>query len=151
MSRNVGRVLASSQRASAPCRPSTGEHCVAVRPPLGALNMLPGPRALFHIRSLSTAQAQIQRTTSPAQMSGRRAVSSNGPSLTRQDSVTAPEEHLNSLFAPLQFPPELADRMLTHASHSSAKVRHNARLSFMGAFASCIPLALMLTAPQADE
>ena len=41
-------------------------------------------------------------------------------------------QHLNDLFSPLQFPPELASRILTHASHPDAKVRHNARLSFVG-------------------
>lgn len=84
-------------------------------------------------RSLSNSQAQLQQRTLPAQPSGRRAASSSGPSLTRRDGAVNPEEHLNSLFAPLQFPAELADRMLTHGSHSSAKIRHNARLSFMGA------------------
>jgi len=43
-------------------------------------------------------------------------------------------EHLNGLFHPLQFPPELARRILTHASHPAAINGHNARLSFMGAF-----------------
>ncbi|EPT03253.1 hypothetical protein FOMPIDRAFT_57952 [Fomitopsis schrenkii] len=83
-------------------------------------------------RSFVAAQAQIQQRTLPAQPTGRRAASTSGPSFTRQDVAVNPEEHLNSLFAPLKFPAELADRMLTHGSHSSAKVRHNARLSFMG-------------------
>ncbi|KZT64966.1 hypothetical protein DAEQUDRAFT_677623 [Daedalea quercina L-15889] len=65
---------------------------------------------------------------SPAQPSGHRAASSNTP----QDLAVSPEEHLNSLLSPLRFPAELADRMLTHASHPDAKIRHNARLSFMG-------------------
>lgn len=86
-------------------------------------------------RSFVAAQAQIQQRTLPAQPTGRRAASTSGPSFTRQDVAVNPEEHLNSLFAPLKFPAELADRMLTHGSHSSAKVRHNARLSFMGASA----------------
>ena len=41
-------------------------------------------------------------------------------------------EHLNTVFSPLQFPPELASRILTHASHPDAKLRHNGRLSFVG-------------------
>ncbi|KAF8881212.1 hypothetical protein BD779DRAFT_1445729 [Infundibulicybe gibba] len=40
-------------------------------------------------------------------------------------------EHLNGLF-PLQFPPELARRILTHGSHPAAIHGHNAGLSFMG-------------------
>lgn len=42
------------------------------------------------------------------------------------------EQHLNSLFPPLKFPPELAARILTHTSHPDAIYRHNARLSFIG-------------------
>ena len=43
-------------------------------------------------------------------------------------------EHLNGLFHPLQFPPELARRILTHASHPAAINGHNAGLSFVGAY-----------------
>jgi len=41
-------------------------------------------------------------------------------------------EHLNSLFPELQFPMELARRILTHSSHPAAIYGHNAGLSFMG-------------------
>ena len=41
-------------------------------------------------------------------------------------------EHLNGLFPPLQFPPELARRVLTHGSHPSAASGHNAGLRFIG-------------------
>ncbi|KAJ3810127.1 ribonuclease-III-like-domain-containing protein, partial [Lentinula aff. lateritia] len=41
-------------------------------------------------------------------------------------------EHLNHLFPELQFPLELARRILTHASHPAAIYGHNAGLSFMG-------------------
>jgi len=47
-------------------------------------------------------------------------------------SVQEMEDHLNGLFQPLVFPPEMAARILTHASHPDALVRHNARLSFIG-------------------
>ncbi|KAI1792730.1 hypothetical protein LXA43DRAFT_886881 [Ganoderma leucocontextum] len=47
-----------------------------------------------------------------------------------QDDILV--QHLNDLFSPLQFPPELASRILTHASHPDATRRHNARLSFVG-------------------
>ncbi|KIM55729.1 hypothetical protein SCLCIDRAFT_285493 [Scleroderma citrinum Foug A] len=40
--------------------------------------------------------------------------------------------HLNSVFAPLQFPPELAKRILTHGSHKEAIHGHNGRLAFVG-------------------
>ncbi|EIN08782.1 hypothetical protein PUNSTDRAFT_86813, partial [Punctularia strigosozonata HHB-11173 SS5] len=41
-------------------------------------------------------------------------------------------QHLESLFSPLQFPQELARRVLTHASHRDAVNGHNARFSFIG-------------------
>lgn len=44
--------------------------------------------------------------------------------------------HLNSVFAPLQFPPELAKRILTHGSHKEAIHGHNGRLAFVGAYRS---------------
>jgi len=42
------------------------------------------------------------------------------------------QEHLNQIFSPLQFPKELAKRILTHGSHSASAGGHNAGLSFMG-------------------
>ncbi|CAK5272217.1 unnamed protein product, partial [Mycena citricolor] len=41
-------------------------------------------------------------------------------------------EHLNGLFEPLKFPPELSARILTHASHPAAFHGHNGQFSFMG-------------------
>ncbi|KAF8548824.1 hypothetical protein OG21DRAFT_1448664 [Imleria badia] len=40
--------------------------------------------------------------------------------------------HLNSVFRSLEFPPELARRMLTHGSHKAAIHGHNGRLGFIG-------------------
>ena len=42
------------------------------------------------------------------------------------------QEHLNQIFSPLQFPKELAKRILTHSSHNAAAGGHNAGLSFIG-------------------
>lgn len=42
------------------------------------------------------------------------------------------EAHLNGLFHPLEFPPELARRIMTHGSHPKAALGHNAGLTFMG-------------------
>ncbi|EDR11868.1 uncharacterized protein LACBIDRAFT_313754 [Laccaria bicolor S238N-H82] len=41
-------------------------------------------------------------------------------------------DHLNGVFSGLQFPPELARRILTHANHQTATNGHNASLSFIG-------------------
>ncbi|KAG8216581.1 hypothetical protein J3R82DRAFT_6765 [Butyriboletus roseoflavus] len=40
--------------------------------------------------------------------------------------------HLNSVFPSLEFPPELARRVLTHGSHKAAIHGHNGRLGFIG-------------------
>ncbi|KAL4068523.1 hypothetical protein V8B97DRAFT_1873065 [Scleroderma yunnanense] len=40
--------------------------------------------------------------------------------------------HLNTVLAPLRFPPELERRILTHSSHKDAIHGHNGRLSFVG-------------------
>lgn len=53
----------------------------------------------------------------------------------QQDAVLV--RHLNDVFSPLNFPPELASRILTHASHPDAMRRHNGRLAFVGAFCPC--------------
>ena len=50
---------------------------------------------------------------------------------TLEDSRFA--RHLNAQLSPLKFPPELARRILTHASHKKAPIDgHNARMSFIG-------------------
>lgn len=52
--------------------------------------------------------------------------------------------HVNELFQPLEFPDELARRMLTHATHKDGKHGHNARLAFMGRRAMEAYLVLFL-------
>lgn len=49
-------------------------------------------------------------------------------------------EHLNGLFPPLQFPSDLARRMLTHNSHPAAAQGHNAGLRFIGMSERLLPL-----------
>jgi hypothetical protein len=48
------------------------------------------------------------------------------------------DTHLNNLFPPLQFPPELSTRLLTHGSHKSATTGHNSRFSFIGMFSQSV-------------
>jgi hypothetical protein len=42
--------------------------------------------------------------------------------------------HLNKTFAPLEFPPTLAQRILTHLSHHDSAIGHNSRFAFLGVF-----------------
>ncbi|KAF8483793.1 ribonuclease-III-like-domain-containing protein [Russula ochroleuca] len=41
-------------------------------------------------------------------------------------------QHLNKTFPPLEFPPALAQRLLTHLSHRDSLTGHNSRFSFLG-------------------
>lgn len=57
----------------------------------------------------------------------------DGSSSQGQDEVSRFSRHLNEQFAPLNFPSELARRILTHGSHAKAPMDgHNARLAFVG-------------------
>ncbi|KZT28135.1 hypothetical protein NEOLEDRAFT_1087798 [Neolentinus lepideus HHB14362 ss-1] len=48
------------------------------------------------------------------------------------ESTTHLTEHLNEVFRPLEFPDELARRVLTHQHHRDSIKGHNARFAFMG-------------------
>ncbi|THV00735.1 hypothetical protein K435DRAFT_656721 [Dendrothele bispora CBS 962.96] len=54
-------------------------------------------------------------------------------------------EHLNGLFPELEFPKELARRILTHSSHPAAIYGHNAALSFLGRRVLSTYLSLLLS------
>ncbi|KAI0059411.1 hypothetical protein BV25DRAFT_1961305 [Artomyces pyxidatus] len=66
----------------------------------------------------------------------RRPVSSSAPlsvaSNIASSSSSPVTQHLNGVFKPLEFPPDVALRILTHLSHKDALAGHNARFSFMG-------------------
>ncbi|GLB39011.1 putative ribonuclease-III-like [Lyophyllum shimeji] len=73
----------------------------------------------------------------------------NGPRSTWKEPDPRFAEHLNALFPTLQFPPELARRVLTHASHPAAVHGHNAALSFTGRRVLQSYLLLMLSSSPA--
>jgi hypothetical protein len=88
-------------------------------------------------RSYSTPQAtkqqqpkHMQPWTPPAQQQPRTAITQ---AILDMPSTPKMVDHLNRLFAPLEFPPELAARILVHTSHKDAAVTNNARLGFLGA------------------
>lgn len=66
-----------------------------------------------------------------------------------QDDVLV--QHLENLFSPLKFPPELASRILTHASHPDATRRHNTRLSFVGEYMRVKHLVVHHISPSRDQ
>ncbi|KAH9036139.1 ribonuclease-III-like-domain-containing protein, partial [Lactarius pseudohatsudake] len=41
-------------------------------------------------------------------------------------------QHLDKTFAPLKFPPTVAQRVLTHLSHRDSVIGHNSRFAFLG-------------------
>ncbi|KAK7462676.1 hypothetical protein VKT23_007264 [Stygiomarasmius scandens] len=95
-------------------------------------------------------------TTRSAPLGTRRVRSAFGkdrqvPRVTRTDYSAmrepSPEfaEHLNGLFPELQFPKELARRILTHSSHPAAIYGHNAALSFLGRRVLSTYLSLLLS------
>lgn len=61
--------------------------------------------------------------------------SHTAPSVSDDDARFA--AHLNSVFRSLEFPPELARRILTHGSHKAAIHGHNGRLGFIGEYLLC--------------
>jgi hypothetical protein len=67
---------------------------------------------------------------------------------TRPEELERMKAHLDGLFAPLEFPTELARRILTHASHRDAVSGHNQRLSFIGASPSSSLRTRQLTRPR---
>jgi len=59
--------------------------------------------------------------------------------ITTQSSGDVSEllaQHLNKTFPPLEFPPALAQRVLTHLSHHDSVIGHNSRFAFLGRVAS---------------
>jgi hypothetical protein len=55
-------------------------------------------------------------------------VSSN----STEEHFTEFKEHLEGLFPTLDFPTDVAKRVLTHASHPASSYGHNAGYTFMG-------------------
>lgn len=84
---------------------------------------------LRHSRLMSTSRvsenaSQMGESKIPHSRADKSRINHDAPIL---------KEHLDQLFPPLNFPPELATRILTHSSHPDAAHSHNARLSFIGA------------------
>jgi len=87
-----------------------------------ASRLIRASRALahFHSRTLAStayATAHERRVTPPSPA----------------NAVPEPlSQHLDKTFAPLKFPPAVAQRILTHLSHRDSIVGHNSRFAFLG-------------------
>ena len=85
------------------------------------------------------AQAALREEpapTYPAETMGSASQPQGLPSASQWRDEYSPQplaKHLNQLFSPLKFPPELAHRILTHGSHQTARYHgHNSGYNFMG-------------------
>ncbi|OCH86731.1 hypothetical protein OBBRIDRAFT_837931 [Obba rivulosa] len=87
------------------------------------------------VRHLATAQraAPYRQSTSAQHAPAPSQADARFSTVEELQATTAElETYMNSLFPPLKFPPSLAARILTHASHPDAIYRHNARMNFIG-------------------
>ena len=89
------------------------------------------------------AQAALREEpapTYPAEAMGSTSQPQGLPSASQWRDEYSPQplaKHLNQLFSPLKFPPELAHRILTHGSHQTARYHgHNSGYNFMGTSSS---------------
>jgi hypothetical protein len=86
-------------------------------------------------RRLHTHTEAVPSTFHHSADSGRRtATPSSG------DVSESLVQHLSKTFPPLEFPPELAQRVLTHLSHRDSVTGHNSRFAFLGGVASYVQL-----------
>lgn len=81
---------------------------------------------VYYPPDLKESHDQLSGSSTDEHSEGRRSLESRVPEHFA--------EYLNRLFAPLEFPPELAQRVLTHNSHVLARRGHNASLSFTGVY-----------------
>ncbi|KAL0958442.1 hypothetical protein HGRIS_000585 [Hohenbuehelia grisea] len=84
----------------------------------------------------SEPTARPERTRRPRPTSRTSSTYVSPTRFTRKPDIPSVEpyfaEHLNGVFEPLVFPPELARRILTHGSHPAAMFGHNGAYSFIG-------------------
>jgi len=88
---------------------------------------------------VTTSQWRQTHSATPTQAASPESIPENSTSsyttglgVTLSEDDTRFVSHLNSVFPSLEFPPELAKRLLTHGSHKAAIHGHNGRLGFIG-------------------
>ncbi|KAG6332949.1 hypothetical protein ID866_6144 [Astraeus odoratus] len=79
---------------------------------------------------LAPPRTQIARSSTSSSSVTASTSTPSTPASTPVDTHFS--AHLNKVLTPLQFPPELARRILTHSSHKEAVDGHNGRLAFVG-------------------
>ncbi|KAM6492137.1 hypothetical protein JOM56_011861 [Amanita muscaria] len=86
----------------------------------------------FDSRGMAALGSTSNWTSSSITEASSETVNTHNRKTSKEDVSDSLAEHLNGLFPPLQFPPDLARRVLTHGSHPSAVNGHNAGLRFIG-------------------
>jgi len=97
-----------------------------------ALDVLSSRPLISSPRLISTRQLYARAEAAPSTFhhstdDGRRITT-----LTSADVSESLARHLDETFAPLKFPPALAQRILTHLSHRDSVRGHNSRFAFLG-------------------
>jgi len=88
------------------------------------ISLVPAPARRLHVRA-EAAPSTVRHSTDDSRRITTPASADVSASLA---------QHLNKTFAPLEFPPALAQRILTHLSHRDSVMGHNSRFAFLGAF-----------------
>jgi len=117
--------MASGSRVNS-CKSLVGVQCAQNRAgsmPLPSPSLMLARHRHKHIRSDEEMSAFAERQRFQETMDDPQ---------TRQRTEDLVQSHLNKTFAPLNFPPELAMRVITHASFRGGQYGHNTRLSFVG-------------------
>lgn len=92
----------------------------------------PAPAPARRLHSDGTAEA-VPSTFHQSTDEGRRTIT-----LDSADVSALLARHLNKTFTPLEFPPALAQRVLTHLSHHDSVRGHNSRFTFLGVFCNVL-------------
>ena len=93
------------------------------------ISLVPAPARRLHVRA-EAVPSVVRYSTDDSRRITTPASADVSGSLAR---------HLDETFAPLEFPPALAQRILTHLSHRDSVIGHNSRFAFLGALKIICP------------
>jgi len=104
--------------------PHLSEYPFHFYPNMRLIFPVPAPTRRLHVHA-EAAPSTVRRSTDDSRRITTPSSADVSGSLAR---------HLDETFAPLEFPPALAQRILTHLSHRDSVIGHNSRFAFLGAF-----------------
>ncbi|KAI9441660.1 ribonuclease-III-like-domain-containing protein [Lactarius indigo] len=91
-----------------------------------ASRLIRASRVLGHSHSRALASTAYATAHAPPE---RRAATPPSPANAVPEHLS---QYLDKTFAPLKFPPAVAQRILTHLSHRDSVIGHNSRFAFLG-------------------